>query len=508
MIQAYRYLIEKYQPNDKIYLFGFSRGSFVARILAGMIEKIGLLDSGLESMVKTAWQIYKTWERIGQPTDLSNPAKCSYSLKLFKQTFCRYDVSIEFMGLFDSINSCGIFIDRLFPFTSNTSNVKHIRHAVSIHERRSKFKQNLFVPHSYLPSFLNNKPSCDSLDSLLSNHSSNNSLPPITSLSNGDAVTKSHQISVQFSKKCSSDLLEVWFPGDHSDVGGNWPYDNNGNRISNLPFRWILSYAVEFGVLFKPNSLEEFDSKFSPLNSSLSFSHDVLSFKKYKYPEYISPYCLPNDDEEAQLGTREGSHLISSSNTNGSHAFHIRSPLFPTFPKYSEIGSGTDGEKFDTFKGRGDESVFTTLFWWMCEIIPIGYLVENQQGKWRPLYWPNLGEHRNVPFNAKFHWSVLWRMKFVKDRHLSNMPSVFKVIEEIVENDDKNPVDNTAIDNSQTFTLTLSDFVDIKTGTIRADIEQIIGNAMETNKQIHLDIDWKNPPNELTYRTSNKNFFA
>lgn len=494
-------MIEKYQPNDKIYLFGFSRGSFVARILVGMIEKIGLLDNGLESMVKTAWEIYKTWEQIGQPTDLSNPAKCSYSLRLFKQTFCRYDVSIEFMGLFDSINSCGIIFDRLFPFTSNTSNVKHIRHAVSIHERRSKFKQNLFVPHTYLPSFLNSKHSCDSLSSLLSQQSNNDSVPSILSVPNEDSVTTSHQVSARFSKKCSSDLLEVWFPGDHSDVGGNWPYDNNGNRISNLPFRWVLSYAVEFGVLFKTNSLEEFNSKFSPLKSSLSFSHDILSFKKYKYPEYVSPYCLPTDDEEAQLATRDESHVISTHDTNGSHVFSIRSPLFPTFPRYSGIDTGTEGGKLDTFKGRGDESIISTLFWWMCEIIPIGYLVENQQGKWRPLYWPNLGENRNIPFNAKVHWSVLWRMKFVKDRHYANLPTIFKVIEKIIQQEDEafNTEDNEII------TLTLTDFVDLKTGTIRADIEHVIGSALKRNKQISLNIDWKNPPNELSYKTKTRN---
>lgn len=434
VIQAYQYLIEKFKPNDKIYLFGFSRGSFIARILAGMIEKIGLLDNGLKSMVKPAWEIYKSWEKIGQSNDLSNPKNCSYSLKLFKQTFCRYNVSIEFMGLFDSINSCGIFIDRLFPFTSNTSNVNHIRHAVSINERRSKFKQNLFVPHSYLPHFLNSKSSScnDSNNNFNSNTNTNdnnndgNSIISNFQFPDEDSVTRSHQISVQFSKKCSNDLLEVWFPGDHSDIGGNWPYDNNGNKLSNLSLRWILSNALEFGVLFKKNSLEEFNSKFSSLNTSLSFRHDVLSFKSFKYPDFKSPYCYSNDESNSDFNLNL--NLNSNSNLD---IDNINSPLFPNFNMYSSLSTNVndnnnnisddnnsidiDYGKIDTFKGHGDESTIGTIFWWLLEIIPIGYMVENKQGKWRPLYWPNLGENRNIPSNAKLHWSILWRMKFIKD---------------------------------------------------------------------------------------------
>lgn len=43
---AYKYLMDFYRPGDKIYLFGFSRGAYTARALAGMIQRVGLLNPG------------------------------------------------------------------------------------------------------------------------------------------------------------------------------------------------------------------------------------------------------------------------------------------------------------------------------------------------------------------------------------------------------------------------------------------------------------------------------
>jgi len=45
-LQAYEWLSETYEPDDRIYIFGFSRGAFTARSLAGLISKCGLLKAG------------------------------------------------------------------------------------------------------------------------------------------------------------------------------------------------------------------------------------------------------------------------------------------------------------------------------------------------------------------------------------------------------------------------------------------------------------------------------
>lgn len=64
---AYKFLMDYYKCGDRVYLFGFSRGAFTARVLAGMIERVGLLTCGQEEIIPSAWEIYKTWELQGQP---------------------------------------------------------------------------------------------------------------------------------------------------------------------------------------------------------------------------------------------------------------------------------------------------------------------------------------------------------------------------------------------------------------------------------------------------------
>lgn len=461
-----------------------------------MIEKIGLLDNGLEGMVKTAWEIYKNWEQTGQPNDETDPKKCEYSLKLFKQTFCRYNVSIEFMGLFDSINSCGLFVDKLFPYTSNTSNVKHIRHAVSIHERRSKFKQNLFVPHTYLPHFLESDCPCDSIEQPpgIGIHSAMSEI----ALPDEDSVTRSHQVSISFSRKCSSDLLEVWFSGDHADVGGSWPYDDNGTKLSVPPLRWIISFALEYGVLFKESSVREFDIKFPSLQSSLAYQHDVLSFRGYSYPNYVSPYCSSIEEEPSIRPDSKYKDSDDEENMLTTYATinELQSPMFPDFLKYRESSNDVlcNNEK-DVNKGHGDNSWISTFFWWILEIIPIGYLVENTQGRWRPLYWPNLGEKRNLPQNAKLHWSLIWRMKFTRDVNFDHLPKSYSFLQRVIDEDEK--FGQAKIDLSKTIIIRLDEIVDTKLGVIKLDFEKLYSNAVLMKKRIKLDVDWKNPPNEL-----------
>ena len=51
---AYRYLMDRYEPQDKLFLFGFSRGAFTVRALAGMLNRCGLLEKGSMNLVPYA----------------------------------------------------------------------------------------------------------------------------------------------------------------------------------------------------------------------------------------------------------------------------------------------------------------------------------------------------------------------------------------------------------------------------------------------------------------------
>jgi Uncharacterized alpha/beta hydrolase domain (DUF2235) len=56
---AYRILMRYYQEGDSIFIFGFSRGAYTARVLAAMLHKVGLLTPSNEGMIPFAWDIYK-----------------------------------------------------------------------------------------------------------------------------------------------------------------------------------------------------------------------------------------------------------------------------------------------------------------------------------------------------------------------------------------------------------------------------------------------------------------
>jgi Uncharacterized alpha/beta hydrolase domain (DUF2235) len=56
---GYRFLMRYYQPGDEIFIFGFSRGAYTARVVAGMLHKVGLLSAGNEELLPFAWDMYK-----------------------------------------------------------------------------------------------------------------------------------------------------------------------------------------------------------------------------------------------------------------------------------------------------------------------------------------------------------------------------------------------------------------------------------------------------------------
>jgi uncharacterized protein (DUF2235 family) len=128
---GYRFLMRYYRDGDQIFIFGFSRGAYTARALAGMIHKVGLLSQGNEELVPFAWAQYKKerdWEESGG----------------FRKTFCR-KITIDFLGLWDTVSSVGwLWHPQYLEFTANNPSVKVVRHALALDERRSYFVQNLW----------------------------------------------------------------------------------------------------------------------------------------------------------------------------------------------------------------------------------------------------------------------------------------------------------------------------------------------------------------------------
>jgi uncharacterized protein (DUF2235 family) len=173
---AYQFLMRNYQPGDKIYVFGFSRGAYTARALCGMLYQLGLMTNGNEGQIPYAIRLLK--------------GKINLELNAeFKKTFSNdQDCPVHFIGVWDTVSSVGwVYNAVTFPSTTNNPQLKTVRHAISIDERRAFFRQNLFSPAP-------------------------------------------HQ-----------DVEQVWFPGVHSDVGGSYPEDES--QLSKGALEWMVCEA-------------------------------------------------------------------------------------------------------------------------------------------------------------------------------------------------------------------------------------------------------------------------
>ena len=227
--QAYTYLMNTWEPGDRVFLFGFSRGAYAVRVLAGLLHALGLLPRGNENLLPYAFRLFKAVRREhhrrqaspeGRPHDESDapgvaavPANSPWERLCdeFRWTFARpvhegddaRRFPVHFLGLWDTVSSVGwVWDPARFAYSTHNPSIATIRHAVSLDERRAFFRQNLMRPAAANP---------------------------------------------------DQDLLEVWFPGVHADVGGGYPATEGG--LWRTPFEWLLAEAQRAGLLIDPARL-------------------------------------------------------------------------------------------------------------------------------------------------------------------------------------------------------------------------------------------------------------
>lgn len=205
---AYVYLMNCFEPGDKIYLFGFSRGAYTARAVASLLHMYGLIPKGNEPLVPYAIRmltaINKLHKKSGKPEvdaifDLANA---------FKATFSHRECKPHFVGVWDTVSSVGWIENQLrLPYTADNPDIEIGRHAIAIDERRAFFRTNLWR--------LKNPPP----------------------------------------KSGPKDMKQVWFAGVHSDVGGGYPEKESG--LSKIALQWMLREAEAAGLLVDPAKRDE-----------------------------------------------------------------------------------------------------------------------------------------------------------------------------------------------------------------------------------------------------------
>ena len=188
--EACRYLMQTYEEGDKVFLFGFSRGAFTARVLAGMLHGVGLLHAGAENLLPYMWRYY-----------LAMKDEISEETKALRRSFTR-ECPVHFLGLWDTVGSVGMYgNNQAFPFTWKNDSVHIVRHAVSLDERRGGFRSNVFLQDE----------------------------TPLPELNGRWRV------------------MNVWFPGVHSDVGGGYLFPLESG-LAMVAFAWMLHEAKAAGL--------------------------------------------------------------------------------------------------------------------------------------------------------------------------------------------------------------------------------------------------------------------
>ncbi|KAJ7247912.1 hypothetical protein B0H12DRAFT_986340, partial [Mycena haematopus] len=129
VLKAYLWICEQSKPGDKIFLFGFSQGAYEVRILADMIDKVGLVNTGNEGLIPLS---VREFTRSVLEVSPFSPASAIREAGIFKTTFAR-SIKIHFVGVWDTVSPPGILGKRcLIP--SSSSDVCIFRHALALDE--------------------------------------------------------------------------------------------------------------------------------------------------------------------------------------------------------------------------------------------------------------------------------------------------------------------------------------------------------------------------------------
>jgi uncharacterized protein (DUF2235 family) len=229
VLAAYNFLINQYEDGDDIYLFGFSRGAYTVRVLAGLVHRIGLLSPQQGNLAGSALTAYKQVgaeldrnaqpiivealndsEGTAQPPPLTKDDRASQFARIVSARW----PTIKFVGVWDTVASVIVpRPDRFYAFSLQTlantrtnPSVRVFRQAIAIDEKRRMFRLD---PWDEPQNFMHNRFSA-----------TNNAQP--------------------------QDALQVWFAGVHGDIGGGYREEESG--LSKFPLQWMIQEAVLHGL--------------------------------------------------------------------------------------------------------------------------------------------------------------------------------------------------------------------------------------------------------------------
>ncbi|MFN3992819.1 MAG: DUF2235 domain-containing protein [Tabrizicola flagellatus] len=202
--RAYGWLASGYRPGDRIFLFGYSRGAFAVRSLAGVIDRVGLLrrEHATERAVRLAWRHYER--------GADSPAA-----EAFARRFCHGEAPIQMVGVWDTVKALGLRLPFFWMFAADRHafhshqlgpSIRHGYHALALHETREAFAPVLWE------------------------------CPP----------------------GWEGNVEQVWFRGAHGDIGGQIGDFQAARPLANIPLVWMLDRAEALGLALPDGWRERF----------------------------------------------------------------------------------------------------------------------------------------------------------------------------------------------------------------------------------------------------------
>jgi uncharacterized protein (DUF2235 family) len=201
--EGYRFLMAHWEPGDEIYVFGFSRGAFTARSVAGLVNAFGIIESQQDTLVGSLVATY-----FSRPSP-DRQAITEQAARLFGQgdTPALWP-EVHFAGVWDTVASVG-----LPPFGLKMTakpdlggkRFRHVRQALALDEQRAQF-----LPRAYAQD-------------------------------DGSFTLANQQVG---------DIKQCWFRGSHCDVGGGNVYPHS--EMSRAPFAWLVAEALQCGLRLPP----------------------------------------------------------------------------------------------------------------------------------------------------------------------------------------------------------------------------------------------------------------
>ncbi|MGB0135548.1 DUF2235 domain-containing protein [Dokdonella sp.] len=217
----YRFLSYNYEEGDEIYLFGFSRGAFTVRTLAGFMNRVGLLDKGDDYYVPDVYAAYETNESAGT----ARWEQIFHNVKVRREC-----PPIRMIGVWDTVGSLGApgFLGRVvnrskykYHDIALNGHIHNAFHALAIDEQRKPFAPDLWKrPADW-----------------------------------------------------QGQLEQAWFAGVHSNIGGGYTPDG----LANEALHWMVEKAEGLGLKFNAAYLNFFAPVFySELKDSMTMTYRAM----------------------------------------------------------------------------------------------------------------------------------------------------------------------------------------------------------------------------------------